>query len=59
MMEITGHVWLLEKVQAKNRFLVFGNQIDVPQKWLEKYGHYKQGIDFYFLDERGTLTKLG
>ncbi len=59
IMEITGHVWLLEKVKAKNRFLIFGNSSDVPKKWLEKYGNYKIGIDFYFLDEKGSLTKIG
>src|SRR5713226_7034698 len=31
LMEITGHVWLLEKVRARTRFLVFGNQILVAQ----------------------------
>jgi hypothetical protein len=58
MMEITGHVWLLEKVNAKTRFLVFGNQRDVPEKWLEKYGAYKQNVDFYFMDKNGFLEKL-
>lgn len=38
MMEIAGHVWLLEKVNAKTRLLVFGNQRSVPEKWLERYG---------------------
>ena len=59
MMEITGHVWLLEKVDAKTRFLVFGNQRDVAEKWLEKYGNLKQNVDFYFLDKDGNLEKLG
>lgn len=58
MMEITGHVWLLEKVNAKTRFLVFGNQREVPEKWIEKYGDYKQNVDFYFLDKKGNLEKL-
>ena len=34
MMEITGHVWLLEKVNVNIRFLVFGNQKEVPNLWL-------------------------
>ena len=38
-MEIAGHVWLLEKVNARRRFLVFGNQKRVPEWWLEKYGN--------------------
>jgi hypothetical protein len=58
MMEITGHVWLLENVNAKTRFLVFGNQRDVPKIWLQKYGSYKKNVDFYFVDDNGNLDKL-
>jgi hypothetical protein len=58
MMEITGHVWLLEKVNAETRFLVFGNQRDVPELWLEKYGNYKHNVDFYFLSNDCNLEKL-
>lgn len=58
MMEISGHVWLLEKVNAKTRFLVFGNQRSVPEKWLEKYGNYVQNIDFYFIDVQQNLEKM-
>ena len=58
MMEIAGHVWLLEKVNAKTRFLVFGNQRSVPEKWLEKYGNYVQNIDFYFIDAQQNLEKM-
>src|SRR6266498_3800550 len=36
-MEIAGHVWLLEHVPAKNKFLVFGNQRAVAELWLRKY----------------------
>jgi hypothetical protein len=32
MMEIIGHVWLLEKIKAKTRFPnVWGNQEDAPR----------------------------
>jgi hypothetical protein len=58
MMEITGRVWLLEKVNAKTRFLVFGNQREVPENWLNKYGAYKQNVDFYFMDKDGLVEKL-
>jgi hypothetical protein len=34
MMEIAGHVWLLETVKNARPFLVFGNQIEVPRLWL-------------------------
>jgi hypothetical protein len=58
MMEISGHVWLLEKLNAKKRFLVFGNQRDVPLLWLEKYGNLVHNVEFYFVDERGNLERL-
>ena len=57
-MEITGHVWLLEKVNAKRRFLVFGNQRRVPEWWLEKYGNLVQNVEFYFMDNKGNVDKL-
>lgn len=57
-MEIAGHVWLLEKVEAGKRFLVFGNQRRVAEWWLEKYGHLADNVDFYFLEEDGKLEKL-
>ena len=58
MMEIAGHVWLLERVEAKTRFLVFGNQSGVPEKWLEKYGNLVQTVDFYFIDANGKVEKM-
>jgi len=57
-MEIAGHVWLLERVAAQRRFLVFGNQRQVPQWWLEKYGALVQTVEFYFLHPNGKLERL-
>lgn len=57
-MEISGHVWLLENVDAKRRFLVFGNQRRVPEWWLEKYGNLIKSVEFYFLDNKGNVEKL-
>jgi hypothetical protein len=58
-MEIAGHVWLLEKTAAKRRFLVFGNQRRVPEWWLEKYGDLVLNVEFYFVDNKGNVEKLG
>jgi hypothetical protein len=55
---IAEHVWLLEKAHAKHIFLVFGNQREVPVRWLEKYGHLVQGVKFFFLDNAGELEEL-
>ncbi|MHC3128918.1 MAG: hypothetical protein IBV52_02430 [Candidatus Bathyarchaeota archaeon] len=57
-MEISGHVWLLERLDAKRRFLVFGNQRRVPEWWLEKYGNLVQSVEFYFIDSQGKINKL-
>jgi hypothetical protein len=58
LMEITSHVWLLEQTKAQIRFLVFGNQQEVPELWLKKYGHLKRSVDFYFLDADRPLVHL-
>jgi len=57
-MEIAGHVWLLEATKANRQFLVFGNDRRVPERWLEKYGHLVQRVEFYFLEGYGRLSKL-
>jgi hypothetical protein len=55
---IAEHVWFLEKVTAKKRFLVFGNQREVPEEWLKKYGRFVNNVDFYFIDNDDNLSKL-
>jgi len=55
---ISEHVWLLEKTNAKFKFLVFGNQVEVPKCWLEKYGDLANQVKFYFLDDSGKITLL-
>jgi len=55
---ISEHVWLLEKTSATIKFLVFGNQIEVPKLWLNDYGNLVDDVQFYFLDDSGNLTKL-
>lgn len=55
---ISEHVWLLEKTHCEKKFLVFGNQIEVPQNWLKKYGDLVSNIKFYFLLENGDIMEL-
>ncbi len=57
-MEIAGHVWLLERTAARQRFLVFGNQRRVSEWWLQKYGTLVRGVEFYFLADDGSLEQL-
>ncbi len=55
---ISEHVWLLEHTGAAEKFLVFGNDREVPRMWLQKYGALLSGIDFYFLSDDGDLEEL-
>ncbi len=55
---IAEHVWLLEKIEPRVRFLVFGNNPAVPERWLAKYGGLVKGIDFLFLKGSGQLSQI-
>ena len=56
---IAEHVWLLEKTPSRCKFLVFGNDIEVPKRWLARYGHLRVDVKFYFLTDDGEITELG
>ena len=55
---IAEHVWLLEKTGAPTIFLVFGNDRQVPELWLQRYGNLVSGVAFYFLGDDGVLEQL-
>lgn len=55
---IAEHVWLLEKTGAPTQFLVFGNDRDVPLRWLERYGALARGVQFFYLSDAGHLEVL-
>ena len=46
---ITEQVWLLEKIGAKIKFLVFAEE-QVPRGWLNKYGMYNDQVQFFVLN---------
>jgi hypothetical protein len=48
----------LEKVKADTKFLVFGNEREVPEQWLRRYGHLIIEIKFYFLGSSGDPERL-
>ncbi len=56
---IAEHVWILEKINAAKKFLVFGNDRRVPEEWLKRYGRFVNGIEFYFITEHGNIVELG
>lgn len=55
---IAEHVWLLEKTNAPKQFLVFGNDREVPLRWLERYGLLAGSVQFFFLSDEGHLEVL-
>jgi hypothetical protein len=55
---ISEIVWLLEKIHAKDKFIVFGSSPEVPNGWLSRYGDLVDNITFYFLDDNNNLKKL-
>ncbi len=55
---IAEHVWLLEKTQARHKFLVFGNDIEVPRRWLARYGHLRGEVAFYFLTDEEEVMEI-
>ena len=55
---IAEHVWLLEKTGSQRKFLVFGNDRNVPTEWLKRYGRLASAVDFFFLTDKGELSHL-
>jgi hypothetical protein len=55
---VAEHVWLMEKTGAPTRFLVFGNDREVPMLWLERYETLASSVAFYFLSASGELELL-
>jgi hypothetical protein len=55
---IAEHVWLLEKTNARRKFLVFGNDRRVPEQWLRKYGNLVSGVEFFFVGQTGEAIRL-
>ena len=50
---ISECVFLLEKCSANHKFIIFGNNIEVPKRWLRRYQSLLNRITFYFLDGAG------
>lgn len=55
---ISESVWLLQQVDADRTFIVFGNDREVPETWIERFGHLATGVEFYFLDDDGELELM-
>ncbi|WP_321504310.1 hypothetical protein [uncultured Methanoregula sp.] len=57
---IAEYVWLLEKTPGEKKFIVFGGEREIPEKWLKKHRHLLDGnLSFYFYDmETDVLEEL-
>jgi hypothetical protein len=38
--------------------MVFGNDRQVPELWLARYGTLSRSVDFFFLSDEGVLEQL-
>ncbi len=48
---IAEYVWLLEKVNSTHKFLVFGKDKELSQRWLNKHRTLLREVKFYFLSD--------
>lgn len=56
---VSEAVWLLEKVGAVQKFIVFGGEADVPRQWLELWATLcAEDIALFYLDNKGELHEL-
>jgi hypothetical protein len=55
---IAEYVWLLQHAKARRRFIVFGHDRKVPERWLERYRLLTEGIEFFFLDDDDQFIGL-
>lgn len=50
---ISEYIWLLQKVQADRVFMVFGQDIEVAQRYLRRVRPLTAPLEFFFLDSDG------
>ena len=58
---ITAYIWFLEHTKGQRKFLIFGRDIEIPQRWLKNKRSNKgslTNVEFYFLHDTGKLEKL-
>jgi hypothetical protein len=54
---ITHKLWLLEKVHAKRKLLIFGGNKSIPLEWLRRFGSLLDGgVEFYYIN--GNVQRL-
>lgn len=48
--DISECVWLLQKTKAKRKFIVFGQDREIPERYLKRWSSIVKDIEFYFFD---------
>jgi len=49
-LNIAGHLWYLETVDALEKFVIFCGDRRVPEAWLRRFGHLVKNVQVYFFD---------
>ncbi|MEV4536243.1 hypothetical protein AB0J82_20860 [Asanoa sp. NPDC049518] len=52
---IAEYIWLLQKVKADRVFMVFGQDIEVAERYLRRVRPLTAPVEFYFLDGSGHI----
>jgi len=48
--DISECIWLLQKTKAKRKFMVFGQDIEIAERYLKRWSSIVKDIEFYFFD---------
>lgn len=49
-------IWLLQKVETEHVFMVFGQDVEVAERFLKRVRPLTAPVEFYFLDAFGHRT---
>jgi len=52
---ISEYVWLLQNVDAKHKFMVFGGNRRTPEDWLKRWRSLANDIEFYFFEGENLI----
>ena len=55
---LAKYVWLLQRVDAERRFLVFGQDPKVAERFLKRLAGLCEGVEFYYLGPNGLSNLL-
>ena len=53
--DISQYVWLLQKVDLRHKFIVFGGNRRTPEDWLRRWRSLADDVEFYFLEGENLI----